>query len=120
MAAPNLNSATTITGKNTVAVLGTSATLILANAASSGKCLKVNSITVCNIDSSAVTGDVSLYPSVDATGTPTRFCKGISFAVGDSLNILAAPVYLTEGQSLGGLGSSASKLEVIVSYEELS
>lgn len=51
MAAPNLLSPTTITGKTTyVALSTTNATSVLSNAASSGKVMKVNSLVVSNVD----------------------------------------------------------------------
>ena len=49
MAAPNIVNVATITAKTDTALLtGTSATAALSTAASSGKVLKVNSLSCCN------------------------------------------------------------------------
>ena len=51
MAAPNIVNVSTITAKTVGAALGTTLTTdILANAASSGKVFKINTIVVSNVD----------------------------------------------------------------------
>ena len=64
MSAPNIVNVSTITGKTAVlAAVGTSATNLVGNSASSNKVFKVNSIIVSNDHSSAVTLTVDLYRS---------------------------------------------------------
>ena len=50
MAAPNIVNVATITGKTAVQAVGTSATAIVTNAASSGKVFKVNALYISNVD----------------------------------------------------------------------
>ena len=50
MTAPNIVNVATITGKTAVQAVGTSATAIVTNSASSGKVLKVNALYVSNVD----------------------------------------------------------------------
>ena len=63
MAAPNLKSPTTITGKTARSkITGTSIVGVVTNAGSSGKVLKINSIFAANIDgTSGVNVSVSVY-----------------------------------------------------------
>ena len=56
MTAPNLVGITTVTGKITGANLTTTAaTSVITNAASSGKCMKINTVNACNWTSTAET-----------------------------------------------------------------
>ena len=68
MAAPNIISATTINGKTAFANLTTTtATVVVTNAAASGKCLKINVLNVANYGN--VTANISIgYYSAAAIG----------------------------------------------------
>lgn len=73
MAAPNLLSPTTVTGKTATAELGTSLATIIQNPASSGKVLKINTVRAANIAVSATTADLILVrSSTVASVTRTR------------------------------------------------
>ena len=63
MAAPNILGLTTATGKTTyLTPSGTTAVVLLTNAASSGKVLKINQIVAANVDgTSAADCTVSYY-----------------------------------------------------------
>lgn len=63
MAAPNLLSPTTVTGKTATAELGTSLASVIQNTASSGKVLKINTIRAANIGAGAVTTDLAFVRS---------------------------------------------------------
>jgi hypothetical protein len=76
MAAPNVVNVATITAKtayNTPA--NTSATVLLANAASSGKVFKINSIVAANVDgTNAVAATVAINTAADGSWHGLRHC----------------------------------------------
>lgn len=117
MAAPNLVNVSTITGKTAVQAVGTSATAIVSNSAASGKVLKVNALYVANVDGTA---NASVNVDVFRSSTAYHIAKTVTVPADASLDILTAPIYLEEGDSLRLTASAASDLEAVCSYEELS
>ena len=124
MAAPNIVSVTTITGKTAVVDLtSTSATAVVSNAASSGKVFKINSLIVSNVDgSSAADITISLYSEDDIGGTATQIVSTVSVPADASLVVIdkSTGLYLEEDRSIGATASAASDLKVVCSYEEIS
>ena len=124
MAAPNIVSVTTITGKTAVVDLtSTSATAVVSNAASSGKVFKINSLIVSNVDgSSAADITISLYSEDDIGGTATQIVSTVSVPADASLVVIdkSTGLYLEEDKSIGATASAASDLKVVCSYEEIS
>jgi hypothetical protein len=125
MATPNINDSTkNITGYTAGTALSTTnATAILNNAASSGKLMKVNSVYVANIDgTNACDVTVSYYTQDDIGGTAFRIASTVSVPSDATVVIVSkdAPLYLREDSSLGATAGTASDLEVVVSYEEIS
>jgi len=124
MAAPNLLSPTTITGKSvTVDLSTTSATSVLSNAASSGKVLKVNSLYVANVDgTSAAEITINYYSAAALGGTATQICSTIAVPADATLVVIDkdAYIYLEEDRSLGATAGTSNDLKVFCSYEEIS
>lgn len=118
MAAPNVVSVATITGKTDVAAaVGTSATSVVTNAAASGHVYKVNRLTCSNILSAAATVTVDIYRA----STAYTITKDISLAAGSTLNVLRGEsIYLEEGDALRVTSDTASALDVVASYEIIS
>ena len=117
MAAPNVVSVATITGKTDVsAAVGTSPTSITTNAAASGNVYKVNFLTCSNILSAAATVTVDLFRS----STAYTIAKDISIPAGATLDVLAKGVYLEEGDALRVTSDTPSALDVVCSYEIIS
>jgi len=117
MAAPNLTNVSAIYGKTGVLAITTSATAIVSNSAASGKVLKVNSLYVANLDTTAnYTVTVDVYRS----STAYRIASTITVPANGSLDVLSQLIYLEEGDSLRLTASASSKLEAVCSYEELS
>ena len=117
MTAPNIKSPTTINGKSAVQLVGASPTAIISNAAGSGKVLRVNSLYVGNVDTAtAYDLTIDLYRSSVAY----RFGPNISCNAKQTLDVLSKAIYLEEGDTLRLTASSASKLEAVASYEEIS
>jgi len=119
MAAPNLKSPTTITGKTARYAVTTSLAAALSNSAASGKVLKINSIFCANVDGT-VAADISV--SVYNGTTDTYIAKTIAVPA-DATQIISAKetyFYLEEGDSIRALASAASDLELVIGYEEIS
>lgn len=120
MAAPNLLSLTTIAGKTAGLLLTNAAQDLIANAAASGKVLKLNSLIVANKDASARSLTISF---VDASPAATlKLCYALSVPVGAAVNVIekTGPLYLEEGDKLTGLAGANNALEAVWSYEEMS
>lgn len=117
MAAPNIVNVGTITGKLAVQQIGTSASAIVSNSASSGKVFKVNALIVSNVDgTNAATVNVDVYRS----STAYHIAKTITVPADASLDVINKAIYLEEGDSLRLTASAASDLEGVCSYEEIS
>lgn len=117
MAAPNVVAVATITGKTAVQAVGTSATAIISNSAGSNKVLKVNALLVSNVENTtAYTVTVDIFRSSVAY----RIATAVSVPANSTLDIMNKSIYLEEGDSLRLTANSASKLEAVASYEEIS
>jgi hypothetical protein len=128
MAAPNIASLTTITGKTTYFTpSGTTAVVLLQNAASSNTVLKINQIVVANVDgTNAVDATVSIYSnggvaqgSAPSGGTAFPIASTISVPADASLIVVdkTTGIYLEENTSISITSGTASKLTFSVSYE---
>jgi hypothetical protein len=128
MAAPNIASLTTITGKTTYFTpTGTTAVVLLPNAAASNNVLKINQIVVANVDgTNAVDATVSIYTngavaqgSAPSGGTAYPIASTISVPADASLIVVdkTTGLYLEEGTSISITSGTASKLTFSVSYE---
>lgn len=119
MAAPNLKNPTNIYGDT--AIYNCTATLAsaLSNAAASNKVLKINSIRAANVDDAAsINVDVTLYRGT----THTYLAKNIAVPLSSTLLVLSRDeyLYLEEGDAIYAKASSATKIDLIISYEEIS
>ena len=128
MANPNIVAVTNILGGNLGWNLSATltATLVTVDAE---KILKINRITVANVDGSSA-ADVSLYvdglttagaTGLSATGASATvyIAKTISVPADATLVLSDTPIYLMEGDILKGGASAASDLDLFISYEVL-
>lgn len=131
MAAPNIASLTTITGKTTyLTPSGTSAVVLLPNAASSNTVLKINQIVAANVNgTNAVDCTVALYTngavaqgSAPSGGTAYPIASTISVPADASLIVVdkTTQLYLEEGTSIIVTSGTASGITYSVSYELMS
>ena len=131
MAAPNIASLTTITGKTTYFTpTGTTAVVLLTNAASSNTVLKINQIVVANVDgTNAVDATVSIYTngavaqgSAPSGGTAYPIASTVSVPADASLIVTdkTTSLYLEENTCISITSGTASKLTFSVSYELMS
>lgn len=131
MAAPNIASLTTITGKTTYLTPGgTSAVVLLPNAANSNTVLKINQIVAANVNgTNAVDTTVAVYTngavaqgSAPSGGTAFPIASTISVPADASLIVVdkTTQLYLEEGTSLIVTSGTASGITYSVSYEIMS
>lgn len=117
MAAPNIVSVTAIYGKTAVQSITTSATAIVENTAGSGKVIKVNFLSIANINGLAPADvTIDLYRS----STAYRLASTLTVPNDTSLDFLNKALYLEEGDTLRLTASANSYLEAVCSYEEIS
>jgi hypothetical protein len=130
MANPNIVNVTAIYGLTTyLTPSGTSAVVLLANTASSGKIYKINQLTAANVAGSAVTVTVSIYTngavaqgSAPSGGTAYPIISGVSVPSTASLIVVdkSSVFYLQEGTSITVTSGTGSGIAYTLSYEDIS
>ena len=131
MASPNIAAVTAIYGVTTYYTpSGTTAVVLLPNAAASGTVMRINQIVAANVDgTNAVNATVSIYTngavaqgSAPSSGTAYPIVSTISVPANASLIIAdkTTNIYLMEGTSITVTSGTASKLTFSVSYELIS
>ena len=124
MANPNLAAATSVYANNAqVSLTATTATLLVANAASSGKVYLIDSIVVSNIDG-VNAADISVVRFNSATNTGTAFpiCSTVVVPADASLIVVGTEnkISLTENESIYVTASASNDLVVDANWKELS
>ena len=128
MANPNIVSVSSIKGESVGYNLTATTTTTLMTV-SSDKLIKINRITVANVDGTNA-ADVDLFidglTTAGADGiTPTSanttvyLAKTVSVPADTTLIVVDTPIYLMEGDILKGGASAASDLDLFISYEVL-
>jgi hypothetical protein len=130
MANPNIVNVTAIYGTTTYYVpSGTTAVVLLANAASSGLVYKINQIVVANTTGSAANATVSIYTngavaqgSAPAGGTAYPVVSAVSVPANASLIAVdkTTAIYLMEGTSISITSGTGSALTYSISYESIA
>jgi hypothetical protein len=130
MANPNLFAATTASGTTTYLTPGgTSAVVLIPNAASSGQVFKINQIVVANTTGTAANTTVSVYSngavaqgSAPSGGTAYPIVSAVSVPANASLIAVdkTTAIYLMEGTSISITSGTASALTYTISYEVIS
>jgi hypothetical protein len=119
MAAPNLKTPTTITGKTVGYAVTTSLADALGNSAESGKVLKINSVYCANVDGTD-SANISLEHYNGATGFKIASTIAVPANATQVLVTREGYIYLEEGHSLRAIANTASDLELVIGYEEIS
>jgi hypothetical protein len=128
MANPNITAVTSILGSTTYYTpSGTTAVVLLANAASSGQVYKINQIVASNVNgSTAVNATVAIYSnggvaqgSAPAGGTAYPIVSTVSVPASASLIVVdkTTAIYLMEGHSISITSGTASGITYTISYE---
>lgn len=115
MAAPNLLSVTTLTGKTAVANVTTIASNVVVNGTGSGKLTKVTALYISNVNgTNAADVTVDFYRS----GTAYEIASTVSVPADSTLDLISKNIYLEEGDSLRIYASANVYLKAVCSYEE--
>jgi hypothetical protein len=131
MANPNIVNVTAIYGTTTYYTpSGTTAVVLLANAASSGVVYKINQIVCANVNgSSAVNATVAIYTNGavaqgSAPSGGTAYPVISTIAVPASASVIAVDkttaIYLMEGTSISVTSGTASGITYTISYESIA
>ena len=127
MANPNIVNVATINGGNLGFNLSATLTATLLTV-SSNVILKINRITVANVDGSSA-ADVDLFvdgmgngaTGISATGAATVYlAKTVAVPADSTLVLVDSPIYLMEADILKGGASAAGDLDLFISYEVLN
>jgi hypothetical protein len=128
MANPNIAAASSILGTTTfLTPSGTTAVVLLPNAASSNQVFKINQIVAANVNgSAAVDTTVSLYTN-GAVAQGSAPSGGTAFPIASTISVPAdaslvavdktTAIYLMEGQSIIVTSGTASGITYTISYE---
>lgn len=117
MAAPNIVSVATITGKTAVQAVGTSASAIVTNSSGSNKVFKVNALYISNVDG---VNNADITVDLFRSSTAYPIASTISVPADATLDIVSKAIYLEEGDSLRCTASASGDLVAVCSYEEIS
>jgi hypothetical protein len=118
MAAPNLKSPTTITGKTARYAVGSGLATAISGVPS-GSVYKINSIFCANVDgTNAADISVSIY-----NGSTDFYLAKTIVVPADATQIISSKdtyFYLEEGDSIRAVANAASDLELVIGYEDIS
>ena len=127
MANPNIVSVSSIYGESVGWNLTNTVTTTLFTVAAD-KLVKINRMTVANVDGSAA-ADVTVYIDAGATtsaggtvasgASDVYLAKTVSVPADATLVLVDTPIYLRETDVLKGGASAASDLDLFISYEVL-
>lgn len=130
MANPNIVNVTTIYGTTTYYTpTSTTAVVLLANPAASGKVFKINQIVASNTTSTASNATVAIYSngavaqgSAPSGGTAYPVVNAIAVPGNASLICVdkSTAIYLMEGTSITVTTAAANYLTFTISYEDIS
>ena len=130
MANPNIVNVTAIYGTTTYYTpSGTTAVVLLPNAAASGTVMKINQVVVSNVTGTAANATVSVYTngavaqgSAPSGGTAYPIISAVSVPGSASLIAMdkTTSVYLQEGTSISITSGTGSSLTFSISYELIS
>jgi hypothetical protein len=130
MANPNIVNVTAIYGTTTYFTpSGTTAVVLLTNAASSGLVYKINNIVASNVTGTAANTTVSIYTngavaqgSAPSGGTAYPIVSTVSVPGNASLIVAdkTTGIYLMEGTCISITSGTASAITYSISYENIS
>jgi hypothetical protein len=130
MANPNIAALTTLTGNTTyLTPSGTTAVVLLPNAAASNNVFRINQIVVANVTGTAAAATVSIYTngsvaqgSAPSGGTAFPIANAISVPAAASLIVVdkTTAIYLNEATSITITSGTGSALTYSISYELIS
>lgn len=120
MANPNIVNVTSIYGKTVGAAVTTTVAALVSNGAASGKILKINTLTIANIDGSN-SADITVAVFKNQANS-YELAHTIAVPADATLVVISkdTAIYLEENDSLRVTASANTRLEAVCSYEEIS
>ena len=118
MAAPNLLSTTTVTGKTAVAALTTVTSNVITNSSGSSTVDKLNNVILTNYTSSAVSANIL----INRSSTLYYIGGAVAIPANSTLVLLGkdTSIYLEEGDVVQANVSANSSVSFTASYELMS
>jgi hypothetical protein len=121
----NIVGPTTITPKTTMlrGVTGATGTVVVNNAAASGKAIQIVSLYAANVDgASAVDVTVKMHDQDDGAGNGTAIASTVSVPADATVIIVDknSQLWLEEDRSIVVTPSASDDIEIVCSYLELS
>ena len=130
MANPNLINASSITGNTTYYTpSGTTAVVLLANAAASGVVNKIDNVVAANVTSTPALATVSIYTngavsqgSAPSGGTAYPIIYQVTVPANSAIVVVdkSTAFYLQEGTSISITSGTANSITFTTSYEAIS
>jgi hypothetical protein len=130
MANPNLINASSITGNTTYYTpSGTTAVVLLANAAASGVVNKIDNVVAANVTGATATATVSIYTngavaqgSAPSGGTAYPIIYQVPVPGNSAVVVVdkSTSFYLQEGTSISVTSGTANAITFTTSYEAIS
>lgn len=119
MTAPNLKTPTSILGRTAAYSVTATLAAALSNASGSGKVLKVNVVRAAN---SHATDDAVLSVTHYRSSTDTYLARDFAVPVNTTLVLSDKNefIYLEEGDSIRAVADAVSKVDLTITYEEIS
>ncbi len=121
----NIGGPTNITPKTTMlrGVTGATGTVVVNNAAASGKAIQIVSLYAANVDgSAAVDVTVKMHDQDDGAGNGTAIASTVSVPADATVIIVDknSQLWLEEDRSIVVTPSASNDIEIVCSYLELS
>lgn len=118
MANPNIVNVTTIYGNTATQNCSTTTANVVQNASSSNKILKINTLTIANINTAAASVTVEL----NQAGANVYIARSISVPANSSIVVIGkdSGIYLTENSSIQLTAGANNTMHAVCSYEEIS
>lgn len=118
MANPNIVNVTTIYGNTAIQTCSTTTANIVQNSTGSNKILKINTLTIANINTAAASVSVEL----NQAGSNVYVTRSVSVPANSSIVVIGKDtgIYLLENHSLQITAGANSTMQAICSYEEIS
>ena len=118
--AVNIVNVTNINGTSDVGSVASEDSAEFAHNTSATHIFKLNNVIISNqADSAGVGGDALVNIEFRTTDSAHNFINDINIPIKSSLEVLAAPIYINNGERLGVIADS-SALTVLVSYEDIT
>ena len=119
MAAPNVVNVSTITGKTNFQSVTTATTAIVANAAGSGKVIKINTLFLTNVNGTSVAEITATIYNADNT-TSYSLLSTVTIPADAVLDAINKSIYLEEGDELRLVSATDNDIHATCSFEEIS